>query len=149
MRGALKKLSTISWLEWRIILYSLVMLPLCALSLRRNGFVRTRDKLLTGRFSASQLPREEQLAVAQRIARGVAIAANHGIYRANCLKRALILAKLLHLRGIEHELKLGAKCSDDDFSAHAWVEFDGVVLNDDPEVREKFAVLEPGAKQGH
>jgi hypothetical protein len=32
-----------------------------------------------------------------------------------------------------------------DFSAHAWVEFDGVVLNDKQDIASQFSAFEPGS----
>jgi hypothetical protein len=49
---------------------------------------------------------------------------------ATCLKRSLILLRLLRKRGIPAELRLGVRKVDDDFSAHAWIECAGRTLLD-------------------
>ena len=84
-----QKFSALGWLEWRVILASLAWLPWCALALRLQGFQRTRDTFLS-RCALAQAgtPEGEQLALAQRIARAVNLAARYGPYRANCLKRS-------------------------------------------------------------
>ena len=47
-----------------------------------------------------------------------------------CLKKSLILRRLLRKRGIPAELRLGVRKVDDDFSAHAWIECAGRTLLD-------------------
>ena len=47
-----------------------------------------------------------------------------------CLKKSLILLRLLRKRGIPAELRLGVRKVDDDFSAHAWIECAGRTLLD-------------------
>jgi Transglutaminase-like superfamily len=47
-----------------------------------------------------------------------------------CLKKSLILLRLLRKRGIAAELRLGVRKVDDDFTAHAWIEYSGRTLLD-------------------
>jgi hypothetical protein len=47
-----------------------------------------------------------------------------------CLKKSLILLRLLRKRGIPAELRLGVRKVDEDFSAHAWIECAGRTLLD-------------------
>jgi len=83
--------------------------------------------------------REDDLSRAQLISRAVAIAGNHGIYKANCLKQSLLLWWLLARRGILSELKLGTqKSPQESFSAHAWVEYNGEVLGDSTELPHQY-----------
>jgi hypothetical protein len=75
----------------------------------------------------------------------VDVAANHGFYRANCLKRALVLGWFMRRRGIPCEIRIGTRKEtgllgeESGFSAHAWVESDGVVVNDHDGIGEHFA----------
>jgi hypothetical protein len=48
-----------------------------------------------------------------------------------CLKRSLILFRLLRRRGIPAELRLGVRTVEGTFSAHAWIECGGRTLLDD------------------
>jgi len=64
-------------------------------------------------------------------------AAHQGIYRANCLERSLALAFELRRSGIESQLRIGVS-SGNGFQAHAWIEMDGVVLNDNPFVAREY-----------
>jgi hypothetical protein len=149
MSSRWQKIRALDWLEWRIILFSLLWLPWCALSLRLRGFRRTRQALLVGSAQTQiQDPDANQLALARRIARAVDLAAIYGMFRANCLQRSLVLCRQLHLRGLPHELKWGASLVERDFSAHAWVECGDVVINDRQDIDNLFAVLNSSGKQG-
>jgi hypothetical protein len=57
------------------------------------------------------------------------------------LERSLVLWALLRARGVVSQLCVGARCEGGVFSAHAWVEYEGVVLNDRPDVAHAHVVL--------
>ena len=76
-----------------------------------------------------------------RICSAVDRAANFYFKHAWCLQRSAVGVCLLRLRGFPAELVIGARKTP--FYAHAWVEMNGKVLNDDEEtIRSLFAVLE-------
>ena len=75
----------------------------------------------------------------KNIARLVSIAADHGIYRARCLEKSLVLRWLLARRGIHAQLAFGAYKAGGAMQAHAWVEIDGVPLNEDDGAHLDFA----------
>jgi hypothetical protein len=68
----------------------------------------------------------------ERIARLVdATTAFHPLNQ-TCLKKSLILLRILRRRGIRAELHLGVRKVDEQFSAHAWVAYEGrIVLGGD------------------
>lgn len=142
--GRLQKLAALSLADWRILLASMFLLPATALSLRMKGYTWTRNYLENHgkRRPNSALTRERQLAEAQRITRLVSIAANHGIYRTNCLKRALVARWLLQRRDIGTDLKIGINNDLSLFSAHAWLEFDGHILIDSDKTKERFTAFD-------
>ena len=92
-------------------------------------------------MTKSGLSSGKQIEQARQASRAVAIAARYGPYRANCLKRSLVLLRVLRRRGVICELKLGAHLEGGDLSAHAWVQHDGIVLNDDQDIGDRFAML--------
>jgi hypothetical protein len=57
-----------------------------------------------------------------------------------CLQRSATTACLLKRYGIPAQMMIGAQQMP--FKAHAWVEVDGLVVNDRPYVREMYAVLD-------
>jgi Transglutaminase-like superfamily len=79
---------------------------------------------------------------ANRIAHLVVAAGREGMFRANCLEQSLTLWWLLRRRGFEAELRIGARKKGETFEAHAWVELEGAVLNDDEGVAGEFARFE-------
>ncbi len=76
---------------------------------------------------------------AQAIARFELSAARHLFLRTNCLEQSLVLCWLLHRRGIPAGLRIGAHKREGRFEAHAWVELDGTVLNQDQGQHLHFA----------
>jgi hypothetical protein len=57
-----------------------------------------------------------------------------------CLQRSLITARVLHRYGIPAEVVIGYRFAP--FVGHAWVEVNGVVVNDSRGYAEKLLVLE-------
>ncbi len=57
-----------------------------------------------------------------------------------CLQRSAATACLLKRIGVPAEMMIGAQQMP--FRAHAWVEVDGLVVNDKPYVREMYALLD-------
>lgn len=57
-----------------------------------------------------------------------------------CLQRSAATTRLLRRHGIPAKMVVGVKQAP--IRAHAWVEVDGVVVNDKPYVREIFVELE-------
>ena len=60
--------------------------------------------------------------------------------RAACLQRSAIATTLLRRHGWGAELVIG--CRPLPFESHAWVELDGRVVNDRPQYRTAFTVLD-------
>ena len=65
----------------------------------------------------------------------------HSPIRGTCLSRSLALQWLLARRGIESVLRLGGRIADGQFEAHAWVEYDGVVVGSSSDVAVRFATF--------
>jgi hypothetical protein len=136
---------------------ALVLLPLAALGLRFLGFQRVvrlalgdrRHDGLSGGEGGLQAPREQGagsscgIARAESLARMVEAAGRYGLSPPSCLHRSLVLCFLLRRAGIRADLRIGTRRLDGGFEAHAWVELGGRVLNDEPDVRQRFAPLEP------
>jgi len=120
-----------------IVLRSLLLLPMAAVLLRARGMARTTA--LLGRLGR-RAERDPGALAPQEIARLVHATAS--ILGARCLPRSLVLCHLLRNRGIPTEIRLGvSKLADGKLSAHAWVELDGLPLNDGADVFERCAAL--------
>ena len=66
-------------------------------------------------------------------------------HQSKCLLESLALWYLLRRRGYDATLYLGARTLLGPFEAHAWVELDGKVLNDAPNVRDVYEPFELAA----
>ena len=68
--------------------------------------------------------------------------ASHLISRNHCLARSIALYQYLSFQGYDVEHKFGVNKSNNQFKAHAWVEYQGKPLNEHPQLRQRFRVLE-------
>jgi hypothetical protein len=75
-----------------------------------------------------------------RICEAVDAAAAFYFKHAWCLQRSAVQACLMRTRGLPARLVIGVRRMP--FMAHAWVELDGRVVNDDPRVRRFYEVIE-------
>jgi hypothetical protein len=130
--------------ERRLLAQALAMLPLTALALWAVGFRRWQALLARLAPVGAAAVGDEAALVRQgrAAARLVEAAARRGPYRATCLPRSVTLWWLLRRRGIDSDLRIGVRKEAGKFEAHAWVELRGLVLNDDEEVRERFAAFD-------
>ena len=95
------------------------------IALRRRVSLDT----LLARFSGTDRTDRDAIDVARAARLVEAVTACYPL--ATCLKKSLILFRILRKRGIPAELRLGVRRVDGDFSAHAWIECEGRTLLDD------------------
>jgi hypothetical protein len=146
MTGKLSKFMTLSGAAKWTFLSAAMLLPLFWLGLRIFGLARLQAWL-------EQLPiaARKPLSVAEMSDFGTLVnsAAHYAPGPVTCLTRSLLLRWLLRRRGIVSELRIGVQLAQGRLDAHAWVEYEGVPLNDAPDVAERFAAftdpLSPGA----
>ncbi len=94
-------------------------------------------------FVAARRKRQGNEEVMGRLVWATAAAARHHLYDMRCLPRALCLRWLLGRHGIESDLRIGVSRQDEGLDAHAWVEWQGRPVGEDPAVARRFAPLEP------
>ena len=116
-----------------MFLRAVVALPVISRSLRRRGFQATRASL-SKRLSPAESLHSRDTARIETTVRMVRAAARYGIGRVSCLEESLTLWWLLARQGIASELRIGVRKEREAFEAHAWVEREGVALNE-PEAR--------------
>lgn len=122
----------------------LMLLPLAALALRVLGFRRVyrfvRHRPTRAAMGAGSAGLR---ASAERIAAAVVRVNRHVLpFASRCLLESLVLLWVLRRAGIEAELLLGVRTILGPFEAHAWVEYDGIVLNDDDDVRGVYEAFD-------
>jgi len=119
-----------------ILVESYVLLPVFWLLLHRIGLARLHALIV--RSAVRQvLPMSES----RNIANIVNTAARLSPFPVNCLTRSLLLRWSLRRRGIDSELRIGARLAGGALEAHAWVECEGHPVNDKLEVGRDFAVF--------
>ena len=143
IRKRLKQLEELTFTEWRVFLSAILLLPMIALVLKSIGFKKAQTFLSNHLSKKPKISIREdmQLEEAQSVARMVSVAANYGPYHVNCLKRSLLVWWLLGRRGIATDLKIGVNKDLEDFSAHAWVEYQGNVLIDASNIEDRFSAF--------
>jgi len=163
----LRKLKALSWEERWLIAQASLLLPLTAIVVHTIGVGRWQRTLarhtpfktstFDSRFATAKSagttadagdgPSADQKT--RVIANTVRVAARHGIYHANCLEQSLILWWLLARKGIESELRFGARKEHFRLEAHAWVECCGVPLNEASDVYKQFRPFQAAAAAVH
>lgn len=83
--------------------------------------------------------------VPSRLARLTGAAARNLPFKPTCLERSIGLWWLLRRRGYGAQIRIGGRKTGEQFEAHAWVEYAGVVLSDSDHEHGNFQVFgEPG-----
>ena len=92
--------------------------------------------------AARAVPDESARARARGLALAVTRVATHGVFRPQCLVRAVALKALLDARGLSgSRVQIGVRSRGGAFAAHAWVEYGSEILGDKPEHVQSFAPL--------
>jgi hypothetical protein len=63
-------------------------------------------------------------------------------YGGTCLDRSVFLWFLMRRRSIDGRLRIGVAYDKSRLDGHAWIELDGSVINDDPDVADRFTVFD-------
>jgi hypothetical protein len=141
LANRIRKLAALSASDRNLICYACLLMPVVWVSLRLLGLARTLAWAAVPR-SAGQISNSRVLPPAS-LGRLVNIAARYGPIRAACLVRSLVLIRILGGRGVVGVLQIGVrKAVSSKLDAHAWVEFDGIPVNDDRNVAKDFAVFD-------
>ena len=127
-----------------MLLASPFVLLLTWLRLRTGGYGKA---LAWARSDGNTTPGPAgALEQARQTAYALAVSVKYGPWKPKCLLRSMALGWFLGRKGVPFELKIGVPAGQSvlgaggtlDFNAHAWVEYDGVVLNDKPDIADEF-----------
>jgi len=118
------------------------LLPLISLSLRLRGFRKTQA-FLQKFLSLPSDPTDTFMPITPDLTvRMVRAAALHSVGHPTCLEESLALWWLLGRQGIASVLRIGVRKQGDKFEAHAWVESDGVALNEIEALHEHYSAFD-------
>ena len=141
--GRLEQLRSLSRDERSCLARAVFWLPATSVLLRLFRFRRTLAFYERGNtLTVENTPTNYDLDTAKMAARMISIAANHGLYRARCLPKSLVLVKFLQARDIPCSLKIGARRQGEEFGAHAWVECGGAAVNHGSDVKLRYAAFD-------
>ena len=109
------------------------------LSIRTVGFARTVSLLgsLPPLFAGRGDGRESAESWAAAVDR-----ASGRPYGGTCLDRSVFLWLVMRLHGIDGSIRIGLTRSSGPLEGHAWVELNGQVVNDTPDVADRYAVFD-------
>ena len=103
----------------------------------RIGFARSVERWIGSVDQADFGARVDPLMLARFIHR-----LGRRLRGSRCLDQSLALTSILRQRGHAATLVIGAERGGAGVSAHAWVELDGLALDESPEPRARLSVLE-------
>ena len=131
-----------------IFLRATAVLPVIFISLKMRGFGATQEFLLRSFPIAPQTSQQDSIHVVddrkrmELTSRMVNAAIRH-VWRApTCLEKSLALWWLLGRQGIACEVRIGARKQGGKFEAHAWLERDGVAVNEPQQEHRHYAAFD-------
>lgn len=141
----LNKVWQLSRRERGLLFQSVLLLPALHAALLILGYSRLRgvmERLLPLRAIDNSPSETENIKRAREIARIVSVAARHGFYKATCLRRSLLVWWFLRGQGIQSQIRFGVRKINLQMEAHAWVAYQGTILNDSEHICEAYQPLE-------
>jgi len=118
------------------VLRCMVALLLCDVALRVLGYQRT---MRLARRVAGERSLPLGRPIVERTLQNILVATAFYPGRSKCLEQSVAGLILLRRRGVPVEMRLGVQPYP--FSAHAWLELDGVPVTESPEVVANYALL--------
>jgi hypothetical protein len=132
--GHWRKFRSLGARQQRVVAAALVLLPVFRLGVHLLGLQRWRAFTLRTAGRPSHMSADD----ARALGALVNAVARHSPLPAACLTRSLVAEWLLRRRGIDAQLRIGVQRNSAGIAAHAWVECDGVPVNDRPDIAESF-----------
>ncbi|HKW32930.1 MAG TPA: lasso peptide biosynthesis B2 protein [Candidatus Acidoferrum sp.] len=143
MLKSLRRFSALGQPAQALFLRAVMMLPLVGLSLKFRGFDATRSALrknvLRDTLQTDSNSCNKQIALTAHM---VNAADRHGLVHPSCLVKSLTLWWMLGRQGIASELRVGVRKEGRKLEAHAWVEREGVALNEPEERHHHYAAFD-------
>lgn len=129
------RLRTLSWRDWT----DLVRAQLALVRAQREMRSVPIGELVRDEIAPTDPSAADRFEDARRIALAINRAAEFGMFRPKCLVRSRALRLLLDKAGVVGaQVRVGVQLSQGRFLAHAWVEYGGQVVGDDPAYVARF-----------
>ena len=137
-----------SWAQ-REFLRAVLLLPVISMSLRLRGFRATQLSLQRFLRSSAQPTSQggpceanAHQRVVKETVRMIEAAVRQVWQGSTCLEKSLALWWMLGRQGIAAVVRIGARKNSSKFEAHAWVECDGVAVNEPEEPHRHYAAFD-------
>ncbi len=124
--------------EWRLFWRAWLLLLAVDWRLRRWPFPALQRWAAEARGEASG----PVTVMIWRTWRMVDTASRNHLYAMTCLRRALVLQRMLGLQGCRSELRIGVRKEEGRLAAHAWVEFDGRPVGEAEDIDRRYETLD-------
>jgi len=124
-RGQIGRAARFGPRDWAVIVEAMATLVAIRVALRWSATPRLLS--WASRVRPNAVP--PSAARIRRVA-WLADVAGRRLLSQRCLPRALAVARVLSRRGVASQVRVGVRRADDRFGGHAWVEWNGLVLND-------------------
>lgn len=143
MLRKLRRLNELSLGEWLILLQLAAVSLIVAITLRLVSLPRLIDLTSRGAENrwVSRLPVFHHQSEISRLTNLTDIAAWITHSQGRCLMRSILLFWLLRARGEHAELLIGVSKETSDLESHAWIESQGRIMFDRPDMVGRFAML--------
>jgi hypothetical protein len=139
-RRSVPKLRSLRWADWGDLIRAQIALARAQREMKRLP----TGEMVRDETSPKGSATGDRLEDARRIALAVNRVAEFGVFRPRCLVKSRALRKMLDHAGIQGaQVRVGVQLSNGDFRAHAWVEYGGQVVGDDPAAVAQFVPM-PG-----
>lgn len=143
LRSKLRSARRFSVKEWRFLIIATLWLTVLRVSMPLFGFRRCVAAYgAKSKCAATLSLTPKQANTVQTISKCVQIASRNSIFKPNCLRSSLVLWRLLSHHGIPASLRIGVRDEKEGITAHAWIELNGAVLNDRPDVANNYLCFE-------
>ena len=127
-------------LERSALVHAVLLVPAMHVGVKLIGFNRLQQRVARTRAGTAH-PYISADAAVRTCVVSINRVKRYSWLPGNCLSQSLALMWLLRRRGLEAGLKLGVRVAGPTLAAHAWVEYDGCVLNDSQDVHTRYAPL--------
>lgn len=142
MRDKLRALLGLTRAQWGVLIQAWGLLLMADLGLRLLSFRRVQAWAASKPVAHSrEIPEEAALEQIRLLQPLVNSAANNHLYPMTCLRRSLVLQRMLARCGIPTALRLGVRKGDGWLKAHAWLEYNGQPIGEAEDLGEKYAGL--------
>lgn len=131
-----RKWLSLTWAERSALVEALWEVSITAVQLKRGKY---ELGVSASEARAPSLIKENTPVNPNRLAQLVEAVGRRVPWEVHCLNRSIALTKMLRRREMAPLVRLGVRRSDGTLQFHAWVELDGVVVNDRRDIASNFA----------